>query len=67
MNFKVVQTLWDKSGKLTKNLSQLVLNKSEFSWLHLYVRIWVTHKYQKELGLNKTKEFEFEIQTLQYL
>jgi hypothetical protein len=67
MNSKDVQTLWEKSGKFTKYLSQLVLHKSEFIWVHLYVRIRVTHKCQKGLGLNKRKEFEFEIQTLQYL
>jgi hypothetical protein len=40
MNFKGIQILWEKSGKSTKNLSQLVLHKSEFSWAHLYARSW---------------------------
>jgi hypothetical protein len=31
MNFKGVQTLWEKSGKFTKILSQHGLHKSEFS------------------------------------
>jgi hypothetical protein len=31
MNFKGVQTLWKKSDKFTKILSQLDLHKSEFS------------------------------------
>jgi hypothetical protein len=35
-NFKGVQTLWQKSGKFTKILSQLDLHKGEFSWVHLY-------------------------------
>jgi hypothetical protein len=34
MNIKGVQTLWEKSGKFTKILSQLVLHKSEFNWAH---------------------------------
>jgi hypothetical protein len=40
MNFKGVQTLWEKSGKFTKILSQQDLHKSEFSWAHLFVKIW---------------------------
>jgi hypothetical protein len=40
MNFKGVQTLWEKSGKFTKNLSQLVLHNNEFSWEYLYARSW---------------------------
>jgi hypothetical protein len=47
MNLKRVQTLREKSGKFTKNLSQLVLHKSEFSWVHLYVRNRVTKQVQK--------------------
>jgi hypothetical protein len=31
MNFKGVQTLWEKSDKFTKILSQQDLHKSEFS------------------------------------
>jgi hypothetical protein len=40
MNFKGVQTLWEKSGKFTKSLSQHDLHKSEFSWADLYAKIW---------------------------
>jgi hypothetical protein len=38
MNFKWVQTLWEKCGKFTKILYQLDLHKCEFSWAHLYSR-----------------------------
>jgi hypothetical protein len=41
MNFKGVQTLWEKSGKFTKILPQHDLHKNEFSWAHLYVKIGV--------------------------
>jgi hypothetical protein len=41
MNFKGVQTLWGKSGKFTKILSQHGIQKSEFSWAHLYAKIEV--------------------------
>jgi hypothetical protein len=67
MNFKGIQTFWEKSDKFFKILSWLDLHKSEFSWTHLYVRIQVTKPVPKRLDLNKRKEFEFEIQTLQYL
>jgi hypothetical protein len=40
MNFKGVRTLWEKSDKFTKNLSQLVIHINEFSWAHLYAKIW---------------------------
>jgi hypothetical protein len=32
MNFEGVQTLWEKSSKFTRILSQLDLHKNEFSW-----------------------------------
>jgi hypothetical protein len=38
MNFKGVQTLWEKFVKFTKILSQFDLHKCEFSWAHLYAR-----------------------------
>jgi hypothetical protein len=41
MNFKGVQTLWEKSGTFTKILSQYDLDKSEFSWAHFYAKIRV--------------------------
>jgi hypothetical protein len=41
MNFKGVQTLWKKSGKFSKILSQYDLYKSEFSWAHLNAKIGV--------------------------
>jgi hypothetical protein len=40
MNFKGVQSLWEKSGKFTKILSQHSLHKSKLSWAHLYAKIW---------------------------
>jgi hypothetical protein len=55
MNFKGIQTSWKKSDKFTKNLSQLVLHKSEFIWVHLYVRIQVTKTSAKK-GLVSIKE-----------
>jgi hypothetical protein len=47
MNFKGVQTLWEKSGKFTKILSQHGLHKSEFSWEHLYAKIGVLTQASK--------------------
>ncbi len=41
MNFEGLQALWEKSGKFTKILSQHDLQKSEFSWAHLYAKIGV--------------------------
>jgi hypothetical protein len=41
MNFKGVQTLWDKFGKFTKILFQQYLHKNEFSWAHLNAKIGV--------------------------
>jgi hypothetical protein len=67
MNFKGVQTFWAKSDKFSKILSWLDLHKSEFSWADLYVIIRVTIQVPKGLVWIKRKEFEFKIQTLQYL
>jgi hypothetical protein len=39
MNFKEVQTFWEKSNKFSKIPSWVGLHQSEFSWAHLYVRI----------------------------
>jgi hypothetical protein len=39
MSFKGVQTLWEKSGKFTKNLPLLDLHTLEFNWAHLYAII----------------------------
>jgi hypothetical protein len=47
MNFKVVQTLWKKSGKFTKILSQHGLHKSGFSWAHVYEKIGVLTQASK--------------------
>jgi hypothetical protein len=47
MNFKGVQTFWEKSGKFTKILSQQGLHKSEFSWAHLYAKIWSSNTSAK--------------------
>jgi hypothetical protein len=41
MNFKLVPTLWEKSGKFTKILSQHGIHKREFSWAHWYAKIGV--------------------------
>jgi hypothetical protein len=41
MNFKGVQTLWKKSGKFTKILSQHDVHKSELIWEHFYANIGV--------------------------
>jgi hypothetical protein len=41
MNFKGVKTLWKKSGKFNKILSQPDIHKSEFSWAHFYEKIGV--------------------------
>jgi hypothetical protein len=62
MNFKGVQTLWEKSGKFTKILSQHDLYKSEFSWAHLYVKIRVLIQALKRVDSKIRNEFEFEIQ-----
>jgi hypothetical protein len=40
LNFKGVQTLWEKYGKVTKNLSGHDLHKSEISLAHLYAGYW---------------------------
>jgi hypothetical protein len=62
MNFKRGSNLLE-----TKILFLLDLHKSEFSWAYLYARKSSSTQVPKGLGLNKRKEFEFEIQTLQYL
>ncbi len=67
MNFKGVQTLWEKSGKFTKILSQHDLHKSIFSWAHLYAKIGVLIQASKWIDLKIRNEFEFEIQTTQHL
>jgi hypothetical protein len=55
MNFKGVQTLWEKSGKFTKILSLLDIHKSEFSWAHFYARFWSSNTSVKRLGLKLKK------------
>jgi hypothetical protein len=47
MNFKGVQTLWEKSDKFVKILSQYDLHKSEFSWAHMYAKIGVLTQASK--------------------
>jgi hypothetical protein len=49
MNFKGVETLWEKSCKFTKILSHHDLHKTEFSWAHLYEKIGVLIQAQNEL------------------
>jgi hypothetical protein len=41
MNFKGLQTLWEKFGKFTKILAQHDIHKTEFMWAHLYGKIGV--------------------------
>jgi adenylate cyclase class IV len=61
MNFKGVQTLWEKSRKFSKILSQLGFHKSEFSLAHLYARFWSSNTSAKRLDLKKIrKEFELK-------
>jgi hypothetical protein len=67
MNFKGVQTLWEKSGKFTKILSQHDLHKSKFSWAHLYAKIGVLIQTPKRVHPKRRVEFEFEIQTTRHL
>jgi histidyl-tRNA synthetase len=67
MNFKGVETLWEKFEKFSKILTWLGHHKSDFSWAHLYARNLSFYTSVKWLGLNKRKEFEFEIQTSQHL
>jgi hypothetical protein len=55
MNFKGVQTFWEKSDKFYKILPWLDLHKSEFSWAHMYVRIRIRKQVPKGLSLNKKK------------
>jgi hypothetical protein len=40
MNFKGVQTLWEKSGKFNKILPQQGIHEREFRWAHLCAKIW---------------------------
>jgi hypothetical protein len=47
MNFKGVQTLWEKYGKFTKILAQHDLKKSEFSWAHVDAKIGVLIQVSK--------------------
>jgi hypothetical protein len=67
MNFEGVQTFWGKYDKFSKILYSLDIRKSEFIWVHLYARKSSSTQVPKGLGFNKRKEFEVEIQTLQYL
>jgi hypothetical protein len=56
MNFKGVQTLWEKYGKITKILSQLDFHNCEFSLVHLYERSWSSNTSVEWLGLKIKKE-----------
>jgi hypothetical protein len=67
MNFKGVQTLWEKSDKFTKILSQYDLHKSEFSWAHLFVKIGVLTQASKWIASKIRNELEFEIPTTRHL
>jgi hypothetical protein len=67
MNFKGVQTLWEKSGKFTKILSQRDLDKSEFSLAHMYAKIGLLIQATKWNDSKIRNEFEFEIQITRHL
>jgi hypothetical protein len=68
MNFKGVQTLWKRSGRFTKILSQLDIHKGEFSWVYLYAGNLSFYTSVKWLGLkNKESLNLFEIPSSQHL
>jgi hypothetical protein len=67
MTFKGVQTMWEKSGKFTKILSQYDIHKSEFSWAHLYAKIGLLIQASKGIDSKIRNEFEFEIQTTRHV
>jgi hypothetical protein len=54
MNFKRDSNLQEKSDKFSKITYWLDLHNSEFSWVHLYVRFWVTKQVSN--GLVRIKE-----------
>jgi hypothetical protein len=62
MNFKGVQTFWEKSEKFPKILSCLDLHKIEFSWAHLYCmqEIWVTTQVSNDLVWIKEKSLNLK-------
>jgi hypothetical protein len=60
MNFKGVQTLFEKIYKFTKILSQHDLHKGEFSWAHLYAKFGVLQA-SKRVDSKIRNMFEFEI------
>jgi hypothetical protein len=55
MNFKGVQTLWEKSRKSSKILTWHAIHKSEFSWAHLYARFLSSNTSVKRHGLKIMK------------
>jgi hypothetical protein len=59
MNFKRDSNLLEKIDKFSNIHSWLGLHKSEFSWVHLYVRFRVTKQVLK--GLVQIKEKSSEI------
>jgi hypothetical protein len=60
MNFKGVQTLWEKSSKLTKILSQHGIHKSGFSWAHLYAKFHVPTQASKLSDSKIRNKFELK-------
>jgi hypothetical protein len=60
MNFKGVQTLWEKFGKFTKILPEHELHKSKFSWAHLYAKIGVLAQASKCIDSKIRTEFELK-------
>jgi hypothetical protein len=61
MNFKGLQTLWEKFGKFTKILAQHDIHKTEFMWAHLYGKIGVLIQASTWIDLKIRNEFELEI------
>jgi hypothetical protein len=55
LNFKGVQTLWEKSRKISKILCWLNLRNCEFNWAHLHARICSSYTSVKRHGLNLRK------------
>jgi hypothetical protein len=51
LNFKGVQTFWEKCHKFIKILSCGCLHECEFIWSYLYSRIWSFYKGPFWLGL----------------
>jgi hypothetical protein len=60
MNFKRDWNLLEKSDKFSKIPSWLDLHKSEFSWIHLYIRFRVTKQVPNDLVRIKGKSLNLK-------